>query len=120
MKLKVLPPDWWMFADQYPHWCEVDLEQQYPSMPVVFDRPGKYLRDGVCWCETDDHRAFVYDLEMFRWELDTFNASELNHKQVAALQAMVSERMATRKQALLLYMYRHHQDLLEIKRRVRR
>ena len=119
MKLKVLPPDWWMFVAQYSEWFEENLDQQYAAMPVVFDRPGKYLRDGVCWCETDDHRAFVYDIVMFRWELNTFNASELNYKQVAALQAVVSQKLATKKQAQLLYMYRHHQELREIRRSIR-
>lgn len=114
--IKVLNLDRWML-DKHDRDSCVKGSKTYTKIKPIVKRNGKYSKDGKAWFEVDG-KAWSCDPGQFKWELDTLNASELNSRQVAALQGVCRENMATKEQAKLLYMYGHAQELREIRRGV--
>lgn len=80
----------------------------------VFKRRGKYLLGELCWFEVGG-RAFKFNRLQFLHDLETWHASEMDQRKVSALQAVVDNRMATKRQEQLLRQYKHSRDLHEIR-----
>ena len=91
--------------------------KEYLSIDPVFKRNGKYAKGDKAWFEVDG-KAWTYSIKMFQWEIATLEAERLNARQVSALKAVCENKLATKQQAQLLYMYNHAQELREIRRGV--
>lgn len=80
---------------------------------------GKYkiVKDGVTECfQVQLGKVWFLSLEDFSLRLATLNASEYNHRQIAALRMIQREGLASKKQKDILYHYSHHEDLIRIRR----
>ena len=74
-----------------------------------FFRPGLYLHGNECWMELPDGIAVTCSRGAFLFELRMHHAGELNHRQAAALEAIVEARLATREQKKMLTDYQEAQ-----------
>ena len=99
--IKVLALEGWMTWE----WCKEDLDKLEPIVPV-FNRNGYYYNRklDVCWFEVDG-KAYIVEKDMFLYDLEGLNISNLNHKQVAALQAICDQDLATKEQRHMLHRY---------------
>ncbi len=73
---------------------------KYKEIPPVFNRTGRYLKDGVAWMEVDDGRAFthpsmedVFERDLEEHEMRTVSKEE----QDAILVLSQSERFGSQK-----------------------
>lgn len=121
MSIKVLPLDRWMLESE--HFCDLreDTLAHYTPTKPVFNRPGYYKwkvfpKAAACWFELEDGRAFLcHDLD-FDYRLDLLHAEQYNARQVAALEAVVAQRVATKAQTRLLWKCREVSHLRRISR----
>lgn len=122
MNIKVLPLSGVMALD--PEVYGLTFEDMFwdkDRIEPVFHRNGQYFdrKTGEAWCEWFGN-AVKTSARSFRHELDTYHASELNARQIAALQAVVNQRMATNKQKDMLSLYWHAMRCRDIRRNARR
>lgn len=120
--LKVLQlPQW---AQHKSHECLLGMREDclkhYPLRGGNGGRPGVYCRDDDAWMVLDDGRVFQYPIESFRFELAMLEVARYNHRQIAALQAVKAQGLATRKQKELLYHCQCAAEIRETGRRARR
>lgn len=101
-KLKVLPSDYWM-PDSPDEDDIQELDIRHKRVSPKFNRDGIYMQGKDCWFEACGY-AWGYDRGMFLYKLSLHDAAALNHRQVAALQAVVDERLATKQQRELLHL----------------
>ena len=108
---KVLPPQYWMSG--YIFEREVASGYYTPAFPI-FNRPGIYY-DRVyryAWFEVGNGRAFVYDKQMFFYELNQLRVwQKYNQRQFEALEHVVKEKVATRQQREDWITYRNEREV---------
>ena len=115
-RYKVLAPQFWMS-----HWLferEVKDGCFTPAF-VIFNRPGIYYdRVYKCaWFETGDGRAFTYSEDLFFYELNQLRVwYKYNHRQYAALEHAVKEKVATRQQRKDWIAYRNELEVRSVYR----
>jgi hypothetical protein len=105
MRLKVLP---------LPHPAEFigeiyDMEQEY-HIPVRprYNRPGLYIWGEQSWVELPDGRAFVWSSGQAKLELETLEVyNSYNQKQIDAIREAIAQRIASKKQHRIAYVYNH-------------
>lgn len=118
MSIKVLPLNRWMKESKHLHAVREETLAHYTPTEPVFNRPGYYKwkvfpKAAACWFELEDGRAFPSrDLD-FDYQLEQLHAEEYNARQVAALEAVVAQRMATKEQTRLLWKCREVAHLRE-------
>ena len=101
--LKVLKLSYWMLPRKRSDW---EQERQsclsrYKQLTPIVNKPGRYKLGKQAWFEVDGK---AYSDNMFDYDLSLLEASEYNSRQVAALQAVVEQKLATKQQANLLHM----------------
>jgi hypothetical protein len=104
VRVKALPLEYWMLREYsrdqcLPHYKECKPEIGIPGIYMVRN-PGKK----EAWFELEDGRAFEYRVEDFQYTLALLNAGEFNARQVEALQGIVAQGLATKKQKHLAYL----------------
>jgi hypothetical protein len=104
MKIKCLPLCRWMARADMRDDCIA--QDHYVEITPRIGRPGRYLQGRFEWFEINEGRAWECKKGYMALELCWFNAMEMNHKQAAALEAIVQEKLATKKQKQLLFYYR--------------
>ena len=114
MNIKVLRLNKWMMGDRMLEQC-VAYDQIYVPVEPVFHRPGIYLHGDKCWFEVKDGRAWSYPKETFLREICLLDVEQLNHRQIAALSAIVVNKLATPEQRKLLYYAEYLQSLRYIR-----
>ena len=104
MNLKVLPLEWWMEeSDGDFVWCQ-SMRERYPQIEPVCFRDGYYLLGDECWFEHNG-RAFKALAGDFKYDLELLEAEQaLNHRHIAALKAVIDQRLATKSQKRLYWM----------------
>lgn len=115
--LKVLQlPQW---AQHKSHECLLGMREDclkhYVECTAWFPlslEPGLFAYKDHSWMALDDGRVFQYPIESFRFELAMLEVARYNHRQIAALQAIKAQGLATRQQKELLY---HCQCAAEIR-----
>ncbi len=101
-RVKVLPLEFWMDSSSR----FKDELKRFESITPVFNRNGYYYNRvlDVCWFETDD-KAFVYEVDTFKYTLESMCTRDLNCKQVSALVEIQAQGLSTKQQDRLLHMY---------------
>lgn len=115
-KVKCLPLELWMNTNC--PWNSVNemIDDGHLKMaPVVFNRDGWYLQNGMSWFESNGICCEA-DVDMFIYKLDIFNVSEIDKKTADTLLMFVKTKFATKKQKKLAYMIESYRALLEIKK----
>ena len=110
MNTKVLRLHKWMMFGRMLEQC-VAYDQIYAPVEPVYNRPGIYLHGNKCWFEVKDGRAWTYPKETFLREIRLLDIERLNHRQIAALSAIVQNKLATPEQRELLYYAEYLQSL---------
>lgn len=105
MNIKRLATHHWMHYERTLRSC-VDDGKDYVRVQPVIGKEGIYMTNTSCWFECE-FGAWTYPRRIFQYELSLHNASELNARQVAALQEIVAQRLSTKEQRTLL---RHAMD----------
>lgn len=122
MSIKVLPLTGMMAVDpvQYDLTFE-DMFNGKPRIEPVFHRNGFYYdrKTKQAWLEWYGNSVKT-TVKQFQYELAVYHASELNERQIAALQAVVNEGMATKQQKDILTHYRHSVEQRNIERETKR
>ena len=126
MNLKVLELPSWAKAHGDPFFDEMreqSLRRCLPTGPV-WGRPGRYkcsLYGRLPWLELEDGRAFFEPrTDDFDFALRLLDAERLNHRQIAALQHIADQRLATKEQRDLLRYARYAAEARESERVGRR
>lgn len=70
---------------------------RYTQIEPILNRDGIFKRGNECWFEVRG-QAFMYDIEMFKYEFKILNNQSLSIQQVKALEAIVKVKMASKKQ----------------------
>lgn len=116
MRIKCLPLHHWMTSSLK----REDTLKYYKACTPVLSRPGIYMIGLRAFFELEDGRAFVFDQKQFKYDLAVLHAAELDHRKVAALAAVVSQRLATKKQQELLWKCRDAAGLRAAERNSRK
>ena len=98
-RYKILPLEYWMTSDRF---FEEEVESGCRVETfVIFNRAGLYydrLYD-ICWFELPDGRAFVYNTNQFKYELNSLRVwQKYNSTQIQALKEVIKQRVATKTQ----------------------
>lgn len=70
---------------------------RYIQIEPILNRDGVFKRGKECWFEVRG-QAFMYEIEMFKYEFKILNNQSLSIQQVKALEAIVKVKMASKKQ----------------------
>lgn len=70
---------------------------RYIQIEPILNRDGIFKRGTECWFEVRG-QAFMYEIEMFKYEFRILNNQSFSIQQVKALEAIVKVKMATKKQ----------------------
>lgn len=124
MNIKVLQLEPWMLNEFEPAWRDFITPmlgtERYPEMPPVFNRAGVYAHNGKCWIEVAGKAFSVDSMLMFNHRLKTLEAEKYTARQVAALKAVCTERLATKEQLELLQSIQHVIELKQTSRNTRK
>lgn len=120
MTIKVLQLEPWMKYHLDPVMSRmVDCplgSDRYPSIQPTFNRAGYYMHRGKCWIEVGGKAFSFPSTESFTHRLKTLEAEKYSDKQIAALEAVSRERLATKSQLEMLRFVNHSRSLKQIKR----
>ena len=105
MNFKVLLLDYWMQQEHMLQDCINFSHARYLPTVSRFNREGIYLEGDKCWFELADGRAYTYPASTFKYKLESIDILRLNTRQVLALETIVKQKLATRKQQHMLSMY---------------
>lgn len=91
-------------------------QKDYPYTTInSFGKDGWYLVDNISWVEVKG-KTFYYSPIMFKHTLNTLNAGEYNQRSINALQSVIKERLATKKQRDIVYYRDHYEELKRTRR----
>ena len=97
--------EWFGKTDSRVYRSEIDY---YTEIEPVFNRDGRYLKDGFSWFETNG-KAYVSkstqsnDTDSFKYSLKLLNVPNLTKKSIDALKYLQNEKLTSKTQNALLY-----------------
>ena len=120
MTIKVLQLEPWMTYHLDPVMsgiidCPLGSDR-YPSIQPTFNRAGYYMHLGKCWIEVGGKAFSFPSTKPFTHRLKTLEAEKYSDKQIAALEAVSRERLATKSQLEALRFVNHSRSLKQIRR----
>lgn len=85
----------------------MQLDYYVPVRPR-YNRPGLYIWGEQSWVELPDGRAFVWSADQAKLELETLEVyNSYNQRQIAAISEAIAQRVASKEQRRIAYIYNH-------------
>ncbi len=89
------------------------VEGNYEIIKTIIGKPGRYFQNGVEWFEMKNGVAYRAKTdEGFQYSLDLLNVQNINSQQIAALRAVVKQKVCSESQRKTVRLY---DDFLQIR-----